>query len=251
MIHLGKIMRLFEKIEIAQFDFEKKNRFVAFWTNPFYLMRKGLYIHIKELAPRLNGSILDFGCGSKPYEKLFTNCSEYKGVDIEQSGHLHTNEKIDYYYDGHKLPFEDETFDNVFSSEVIEHISNIDEIFDEINRVIKKDGLLLLTTPFMWNENEAPYDYARYSSYGLKSLLEKHGFKILEQEKSLNYIQILFQMRCEYWRSVFSKSKSLTVKRFVQLFIISPITLKGLIFGFILPKDDTLYGNNIFLCIKK
>ncbi len=244
-------MKLFEKIEIAQFNFEKKNRFVAFWTNPFYLMRKGLYLNIEELAPKLKGTVLDFGCGSKPYVSLFTNCTGYKGVDIDQSGHAHTNEKIDYFYDGHKLPFENESYDNVFSSEVIEHISNIDEIFDEINRVLKKDGLFLVTTPFLWNENEAPYDYARYTSFGLKALLEKHGFDVIEQRKSMNYIQIIYQMKAEYWRSVFSKFKSLTVKRIVQLLIISSLTFKGLIFGAILPKDVSLYGNNIFLCIKR
>ncbi len=244
-------MKLFEKIEIAQFNFEKKNRFVAFWTNPFYLMRKGLYLNIKELAPELKGTVLDFGCGSKPYEYLFTNCTEYKGVDIDQSGHKHTNEKIDYFYDGHKLPFENESFDNVFTSEVIEHISNIDEIFDEINRVLKKGGLFFVTTPFLWNENETPYDYARYTSFGLKALLEKHGFEVIEQRKSMNYIQIIYQMKAEYWRIVFSKFKSLTVKRIVQLLIISSITFKGLLFGVIFPKDDSLYGNNIFMCIKK
>ncbi len=244
-------MNFFDIVKKSQFNFEKKYRFIAFWTNPFYLMRKNLFINIKELAPRFKGSVLDFGCGSKPYEKLFVNCSSYVGVDTNQSGHVHTNDKIDYYYDGHKLPFEDESFDNVFSSEVIEHISNIDEIFDEINRVIKKDGFLFLTTPFLWNENEAPFDYARYTSFGLKVLLEKHGFEVIEQKKSMNYIQIIYQMKAEYWRIVFSKFKSLIVKRIAQLLIISSITFKGLIFGGILPKDDSLYGNNIFICKKK
>lgn len=244
-------MNIFKQIEEAQFIFEKKNRFVAFWTNPFYLMRKGLYLNIKELAPVLKGSVLDFGCGSKPYERLFINCSDYKGVDIDLSGHTHTNEKIDFYYDGHKLPFEDESYDNVFTSEVIEHISNIDEILSEINRVIKKDGLFLVTTPFLWNENETPFDYARYTSFGLKALLEKHGFEIIDQRKSLNYIQIVFQMKAEYWRGIFSKFKSITVKRIVQLFVISSIMFKGMVFGAFLPKDESLYGNNIILCKKK
>ena len=244
-------MNIFKQIEEAQFIFEKKNRFVAFWTNPFYLMRKGLYLNIKELAPVLKGSVLDFGCGSKPYERLFVNCSDYKGIDINLSGHRHTNEKIDIFYDGNKFPIKDESFDNVFSSEVIEHISNIDDIIDEIYRVMKKGGLLLITTPFLWNENEAPYDFARYTSFGLKVLLEKHGFEIIEQRKSMNYIQIIYQMKAEYWRNYFSKFQSIFLKRIVQIFVISSITFKGLAFGVILPKDDSLYGNNIFLCKKR
>lgn len=243
-------MTLQDKIEIAQFNFEKKYRFIAFWTNPFYLMRKKLYLNIKELAPLLKGSVLDFGCGSKPYQELFTNCTEYIGVDIEQSGHSHLEESIDYYYDGKVLPFKNGSFDNVFSSEVIEHIDNLDEILDEINRVLKANGKFMLTTPFVWNENEVPFDYARYNSYGLEKILNRHGFNVIEKRKSLNFIEILYQMKAEYYRGIFDRFHSIHAERFVRLTFIPVATLKGLIFGRLLPKDDSLYGNNIIICEK-
>lgn len=52
---------------------------------------------MKKFAPLLKDELLDFGCGSKPYESLFVNVSKYTGVDIENEAHNHSNEKIDFY----------------------------------------------------------------------------------------------------------------------------------------------------------
>lgn len=112
----------------------------AFFFNSRYIVRKNLYFHIKELAKCAEGDILDFGCGSKPYKELFSHCKSYVGCDIETSGHDHAKEKIDYYYDGKTLPFADGTFDWIFSSEVFEHVFNLDEILDELNRVLVHGG---------------------------------------------------------------------------------------------------------------
>ena len=49
--------------------------------------------------------MLDFGCGQKPYESLFS-VEEYVGLDIEVSGHDHTNSKVDTYYDGKNIPLQ-------------------------------------------------------------------------------------------------------------------------------------------------
>src|SRR5262245_45614230 len=109
-------------------------------TNPFYFIRRSLYDKIKQLAPHLHGRLLDFGCGSKPYESRFTNSNEYIGLDFESEGHSHANENIDVIYDGKRIPFDDEHFDSVFSSEVFEHIFNLEEVIPEIKRVLKKQG---------------------------------------------------------------------------------------------------------------
>ena len=82
------------------------------FTNAFYFIRKGLFTGVKDNAPLLRGSVLDFGCGAKPYRHLFTNASSYIGLDIEKSGHSHEDEQIDVYYDGKIIPFGNEHFDN-------------------------------------------------------------------------------------------------------------------------------------------
>src|SRR5688572_4155405 len=76
--------------------------------NPFYFIRRALYLNIRKTAPTLSGRLLDFGCGRKPYENLF-NVSQYIGIDMEQTGHEHTLSKIDVFYDGKNIPFENES----------------------------------------------------------------------------------------------------------------------------------------------
>src|SRR5579875_3035709 len=126
-------------------------------TKPNYLIRNRLLKNIQKLSSHLHGKLLDFGCGQKPYKNLFS-VQEYIGVDFENLGHPHVNESIDIFYDGHKLPFANETFDSVFCSEVFEHIFNLEEILKELNRVLKSGGMMLITCPFSYCEHEVPND---------------------------------------------------------------------------------------------
>lgn len=133
----------------SQFLFNGKRGLLAIFTNPFYFVRKHLYANIKIQAPLFAGDVLHFGCGSKPYKSLFTNCKSYIGCDVEISGHEHRNEIIDVFYDGEEIPFKDHQFDYILSSETFEHIFNLNEIAAELNRVLKLNGKMLLTVPFV------------------------------------------------------------------------------------------------------
>ena len=119
-------------------------------NNPFYFIRRDLLGKISQNAPELTGKLLDFGCGSKPYQSLFINASEYIGLDYEGEGHSHKDEQVDVLYDGRHIPFPDNSFDSVFSSEVMEHLFNPDEMLPEINRVMKPGAKILITCPFVW-----------------------------------------------------------------------------------------------------
>ena len=221
--------------------------FFSLFINPLYLIRRPLFKHIRNLAPALKGRLLDFGCGRKPYEDLFS-VNEYIGVDMQQTGHDHTNSKVDVFYDGKHLPFDNETFDSLFCSEVLEHIFNPDEILPELNRVLKPGGRALITVPFCWNEHEVPYDYARYSSFGIAHLLSRYGFRVVEQKKSGSFVRVIFQL----WALYFFER----LKRFgkfgyaISLLFIVPINLSGATIARIFPRNDSLYFNNIVLAEK-
>jgi len=202
------------------------------FTNPFYFARKGLYKSLVTLAPRISGKVLDIGCGSKPYQHLFTG-TEYIGLEL-----IGSLRDADYYYDGTTFPFEDETFDAVLCTQVLEHIFNPDTFLSGIHRILKNDGLLLLTVPFIWDEHEQPYDYARYSSFGLHHLLTQNGFEIIEHYKSMNDIRCIFQMMNAYLYKV-----SIPVA-----YLLSPfINIIGELTGALLPKNDDVYLDNIIL----
>ena len=217
---------------------------VSLLINPFYFIRTALFKGIKEYAVRLSGRLLDYGCGRKPYRNLFT-VTEYVGVDIQESGHDHSLSEVDVFFDGKKLPFPNSHFDSLFCSEVLEHIFEPDEALGEMHRVLKPGATALFTVPFCWNEHEAPYDYARYSSFGVKHLIERNGFKVLEMKKAGNFARVIFQLWALYFFELFRQwGKGGYI---LSLLFIAPINLIGTVLLFILPRRATLYFNNIIL----
>lgn len=222
--------------------------FLGLFFNPFFIIRRGLYNGISQFSSYMHGRLLDFGCGSKPYKALFT-VSEYVGADIEVSGHDHRHEAIDVYYDGKTLPFADDSFDSVFSSEVFEHVFNLSQILDELHRVLKPGGHMLLTVPFVWDEHEIPYDFARYTSFGLKHILQEKGFVVVQEKKTTSYVSTLCQMWAAYvYQHIFPKHKILRIA-LTPLFI-TPITLCGLLLSVILPKNMNFFHNNVMVVQK-
>lgn len=243
-------MKIFiEKVKNIYSKQQFNPTFVGIFINPLYFIRKGLYSTIKNYSKNLKGVLLDFGCGNKPYKSLF-QVDKYIGLDIEKSGHDHCDEEIDIFYDGIKIPFENDFFDSIFSSEVLEHLFNPEEIIKELSRVLKKGGFLLITCPFVWDEHEVPFDSTRYTSYGLKNLIEKNGFNILYFEKTTNYIEAIFQMLAAYVNQhVLPKNKYFNF--LFNIIFVPPIIISGIILSRILPKNKNFYSNNVVLATKK
>jgi len=219
--------------------------FISLFINPFYFARKGLYQHISELARNnIIGRILDVGCGSKPYLSLFPY-HEYIGMELEGG-----NSGADCYYTGNKFPFKDEEFDSVITSQVLEHVPAPDVFLSEIHRILKGGGILLLTVPFIWDEHEQPHDYARYSSFGLVSLLEKNGFIVIQHRKSMTGIRAVFQML-----NVYTYKKTATENHYLNViktfFLIAPFNILGEIAGYLFPGNNDLYLDNIILARRK
>ena len=229
----------------------KKQQFLPSYLglviNPFYIIRKGLFKGIKNNSKYINGKLLDFGCGNKPYESLF-NVTEYVGLDISESG-FPDEKSPEVFYDGQTIPFGDNTFDSVLASEVFEHVFNPDQVFLELNRVLKKDGKILITVPFAWFEHEIPYDYARYSSFGLRHLLEKNGFKVIKTEKTTNYLETVIQLFIAYiFNIVFPKK--IYIQYILHLLITSPLQIILLSLSKLFPSSSKLYCN-LFIVAKK
>lgn len=231
----------------AQFE----NMVISPFLNPSYLIRRGLYLGISKYSGFLKGSILDFGCGRKPYTSLFSNCNSYTGLDIKLNEDSEKNVFADIYYDGITFPIPSSSFDNVFSSDTFELISNPDVILGEIHRVLKDDGYFLLTVPFVWEEHWLPFDYSRYSSSGIKTLLEKNNFSVLSVDKSTSYFITTLQTFIFFiYQKVFPKNKYLKLI-FTTLFL-SPLNLIGLLTDKVFPNRgrDAFYHNNIVLARK-
>jgi len=141
--------------------------------------------------------ILDFGCGVKPYEYIFDTFKEsYTGIDVGINDHADISIEPD-----EKLPLNNNEYDIVLSSQVLEHVENVDLYLSECNRVLKSGGYLILSTHGTWQFHSAPVDVQRWTSYGLRKLISKYGFEIKEFIPSLGQLALTSQLRLTFYHS--------------------------------------------------
>lgn len=220
--------------------------FFGMLFNPFYIARRALWLTISKHGNHIQGKTLDVGCGTKPYERLF-NASIYVGLEIEHTIQPEIK-KADVFYDGKEFPFDAESFDSIVSFQVLEHVFEPDEFLREINRVLKPGGKILFTLPFVWDEHEQPYDYARYTSFGVVHLLQKHGFKVLHHEKTVEDLRVLAQLLAEY---IYKKVFRFRLLKYLSMpLLIFPVLLLGSIVGFLLPGHPDLYLDHVIVAKK-
>lgn len=221
--------------------------FIGIFTNPFYFSRRGLFQAMSELGKELSGKLLDIGCGTKPYEPYLA-VDQYIGVEID-SERSRTTSKADAFYDGTRLPFDNKEFDAVLANEVFEHVFNPNEFLREINRVTKTGGKFLITVPFVWDEHEQPHDFARYTSFGLRHVLEQHGFAVRIHRKSVTDARVIFQLINEY---IYKKTyvENAAVRQILNTLCIAPWTVLGILLSSFLPANADLYLDNIILAEK-
>jgi SAM-dependent methyltransferase len=140
---------------------------------------------LASVAKAAHGKLLDVGCGSKPYESLFRPfVDQYVGIEkrdtFASTYSANAGSRCDLYYDGDRLPFPDESFDTVLNIQVLEHTPRPQELLDDMARVLRSDGLLILSAPFSFRLHEQPHDYFRFSPHGLVAMCERAGLEIIE-----------------------------------------------------------------------
>ncbi len=222
---------------------------LGIFINPFYFVRRELAKEIKNLALNMTGDMLDVGCGQKPYKDFFSRVDKYIGMEYDNEYNKKYSQ-ADIFYDGRQFPLEDNSFNSVMATQVLEHIFNPIEFLSEINRILKPGGKLLLTVPFVWDEHSQPNDYARYSSFGLTHLLSKHGFEIIRHKKTLPDIRVIFQLiNCYLFKILPTKNYRLRLIFYTT--ILGPINILGIALSKILPSNKDLYLDNIILSKKK
>lgn len=154
--------------------------------------------------------LLDLGCGVRPFRPLYDRLIGHSvGMDAPFSPH--DMGTIDVHALGHSLPFKDGVFDVVLCTEVLEHVPDPEKVLREISRVLKESGCLVMTTPFLVPLHEDPYDFYRYTVYGLKHLCHKHGFQVdrLTPFSGLLGVTISFlvQIQLKLWYGVWKVTR--------------------------------------------
>ncbi|MBU1566185.1 MAG: class I SAM-dependent methyltransferase [Proteobacteria bacterium] len=139
---------------------------------------------IKEyLTPELSvlqGTVLDVGCGDQPYRELMSGVDSYIAMDWNVRESLLPDQLRNCFVRGSalELPFMSESFDAVLASQLLEHMGEPQRLMLEIWRVLKKGGKGILTFPLVNPVHEAPYDFTRFTEYGILHLIEKANFSL-------------------------------------------------------------------------
>lgn len=144
-----------------------------------WLIKRALNRQVARRLPAIRGDVLDLGCGTRPYEAdILTLASSYVGIDWTHSAHdTHADVIADL---SRPLPIGDARFDHVLAFEVVEHLAQPDVMLAEAARVLRPGGRLTLSAPFQWWVHEAPWDYQRFTAYGLRHVLAEAGFVDIE-----------------------------------------------------------------------
>jgi SAM-dependent methyltransferase len=151
----------------------KKPTVPFFW--PEWIIQREIAEHARiSLREFARGRTLDAGCGEKPFQVYRpTAVTQWVGFDVPE------NPVADVHGYAEALPFSDAFFDTVLCTEVIEHVEEPSAVLSEIACVLAPGGYLILTTPLYWPLHEEPYDFFRFTPYGLRHLCEKAGLQLV------------------------------------------------------------------------
>jgi SAM-dependent methyltransferase len=126
---------------------------------------------------RVEGRLLDIGCGAQIYRDLIPGTVGYIGIDTTDARSRFGYDVPDtHYFEGDDWGVPDDAFDTALCTEVLEHIIDPAAFLVRARRCLRPRGLLLLTVPFAARWHYIPYDYWRYTPSGLQMLLAEAGF---------------------------------------------------------------------------
>jgi len=216
-------------------EYNQKRIHPPIWQHDYHVLSRlsagiNRIIH-KHLKKRKKGILLDYGCGPMPYKDFFqTFIAKYIGVDIGENEHADILIKEE-----EMIPVKKESVDIVLSTQVLEHIENVDFYLSECFRILKKNGGLILSTHGIWPYHPYPEDYHRWTKHGLNKALSKSGFEVVENISVLGSMASASQFQMTLIAQMFAE-KGLLGKA-ILVFI-------SVIANFFIWLDDRLYKIN-------
>ncbi len=121
--------------------------------------------------------VLDAGAGEGRFKEFFGH-AEYVGIDSAQGDPSWNYSRLDVLGRLEELPFPDGSFDHVVSIVVLEHTPRPGRVVEEFRRVLKPKGMVHMVVPHMWEEHQRPNDFFRFTSNGIRYLLQGSGIRI-------------------------------------------------------------------------
>lgn len=163
--------------------------------------QRGRDTWVREKATSLPGGarVLDVGAGTCPYRGLFSHC-DYKTHDFKQYegvklGGTHDYGQIDYVSDVASIPVENDSFDAILCTEVLEHVPEPISALKEMSRILKPGGRLFITAPLGSGLHQVPFHfYGGYTPYWYRKFCAQFGLEIVQLKANQGFFAHLSQM---------------------------------------------------------
>ena len=194
-----------------------------------------------------NGSLLDIGCGKGFFLEYMTKFYSTMGTDVSKYGVSESKKILGEVplcvADATSLCFKHEIFDIVTAFDIIEHIGDPKQMFDECHRVLKLNGLLVLTTP---NTNSIGRKLKQDEWFGYRdpthvSLLSPSEWTVLLEVSGFQVVDI-------YYGGLWDSPYFAKVPIFLQHIIFKYCSTILLYFGLTFPQK---YGEDLYLVVRK
>lgn len=239
---MSDLARRFQQRDVELMDRISSTPFSSgFWC------RRRIDRAIKSAAENAHGVMLDIGCGSKPYEKVFKPfIKAHFGLEYSPESGYRLN-KADFCGDAMNIPLSSNSIDTILCTEVLEHISNPEKAFTEFARVLKPGGVIITTAPFFYPTHDA-WDFFRYSPDGLSAMMTRNGLEVVRVEALSGSAVTLALLLNLYWFDLgFMWTKWLypfgVILRPVLLLLCFIINTLGGIFEIILPSKEMSFNH--------
>ena len=147
-------------------------------SDQHFIVLSLLHRWLEDVAlPHASGVMLDFGCGGQPYKALFSSrVTRYIGADVTATKDIHLDIEI---APDEPVPLADASVDTILSTQTLEHVYDFQLYARECHRLLKPGGILILTVPMQWRIHEVPYDYWRFTHYGVSELMTRNDLAVI------------------------------------------------------------------------
>jgi len=188
----------------------------------------------RRICKQLNGTVVDLGCGTQPYKDDILNLA-CKYVSVDWSNSYHQSKPTLVSDLNVKVDLPDCFADSVITFSVIEHLHRPGRLIEEACRILKPNGRLYLQVPFQWGIHEAPYDYVRFTKFGLQKMLEDAGFNGIEIQADCGY-WVTAILKFNYHSRRFIRGPKI-IRWLIHLFL-TPLWVTGQVFSVVADRFD-------------
>jgi SAM-dependent methyltransferase len=148
----------------------------------------------RAIRAHARGRLLDLGCGKAPLFGVYRPFVE-DVICMDWPASLHGSEFIDYFVDlNGPLPLATGEIDTILLTSVLEHVAKPETLWQEISRVLRRGGKVIVTSPFLYPLHEEPHDYNRFTAHKLRQFCEEAGLSVIELEPSGGALEVILDI---------------------------------------------------------